>query len=480
MKKQTSLKWKLCKYLMLFGFGILAIIAVFQNMLLEPMYEESKIEAIKEVEKNVEKGLQADDFNSFITGIQTQSDTCIAVYQASGSTIAQSGNSSGCVLYSLSEKKITSYINKALESEDHSHLAKIDMVPVSLLTGREGSTFRTMIYTKIVDAAQSSAVIMVAASITPLDATISTLTNQLYLIMIFLIVAIIGLTILLYKKIVNPLIAINTNAKMLDTGVYHPIERDDTYAEAVELDSTLARAAENIHKADKAQRDLISNVSHDMRTPLTMISGYGEMMIDLPEEKTDENLQVIVDEAKRLNNLVNDLLDLSRLQDNRIELKKETFDIHAFIIEQMKKYEVYRVQDGYQFDVHLDENAYVYADRIRIAQVFNNFVINAINYGGEAKHILITQTNSENTVTISITDFGPGIAPQDIDNIWDRYYKVDQQHVRSSSGSGIGLAICRQMLELHGAKYGVKSKVDEGSTFWFSFEIVKPHTPESE
>ena len=295
MKKQTSLKWKLCKYLMLFGFGILAIIAVFQNMLLEPMYEESKVEAIKEVEKNVEKGLQADDFNSFITGIQTQSDTCIAVYQASGSTIAQSGNSSGCVLYSLSEKKITSYINKALESEDHSHLAKIDMVPVSLLTGREGSTFRTMIYTKIVDAAQSSAVIMVAASITPLDATISTLTNQLYLIMIFLIVAIIGLTILLYKKIVNPLIAINTNAKMLDTGVYHPIERDDTYAEAVELDSTLARAAENIHKADKAQRDLISNVSHDLRTPLTMISGYGEMMIDLPEEKTDENLQVIVD-----------------------------------------------------------------------------------------------------------------------------------------------------------------------------------------
>lgn len=471
MKRQTSLKWKLCKYLMVFGFGILAVIFIFQNMLLEPMYEESKINAIKEVERNVEFGLQTDNFDGFITSMQTQSDTCIAVYQASGSTIAQSQNSSGCVLYSLSDKKISGYINKALESADHSHLAKLDMVPVSLTTGKEGSTFRTMIYTKIVDTAESNAVIMVAASITPLDATISTLSNQLYLIMIFLITAVLALTILLYRKIVNPLIAITTNAKLLDTGVYHPTDRHDTYAEAVELDSTLARAAQNIHKADKAQRDLISNVSHDLRTPLTMISGYGEMMIDLPEEKTDENLQVIVDEAKRLNNLVNDLLDLSRLQENRIELKKEHFEINAFICEQMKKYEVYRVQDGFQFDVHLDDPSEVFADRIRLAQVFNNFVINAINYGGEAKHIIITKQRKEQVIRISIQDFGPGIAEKDIDNIWDRYYKVDQQHVRSSSGSGIGLAICRQLLELHGAEYGVDSRLQQGSTFWFELPI---------
>ena len=195
------------------------------------------------------------------------------------------------------------------------------------------------------------------------------------------------------------------------------------------------------------------------------------MMIDLPEEKTDENLQVIVDEAKRLNNLVNDLLDLSKLQDNRIELKKEHFEMNAFINEQMKKYEVYRVQDGYQFEVHLSQPVTVFADRIRLAQVFNNFVINAINYGGQAKHIIITETVNNGTVRIAIQDFGPGIAEQDIENIWDRYYKVDKEHVRSSSGSGIGLAICRQLLELHGAKYGVDSKLEEGSTFWFELPI---------
>ncbi|MDY4809552.1 MAG: ATP-binding protein, partial [Bulleidia sp.] len=152
-------------------------------------------------------------------------------------------------------------------------------------------------------------------------------------------------------------------------------------------------------------------------------------------------------------------------------LKKEHFEINAFICEQMKKYEVYRVQDGFQFEVHLDDPSEVFADRIRLAQVFNNFVINAINYGGEAKHIIITQQRKEQVIRISIQDFGPGIAEKDIDNIWDRYYKVDQQHVRSSSGSGIGLAICRQLLELHGAEYGVDSRLQQGSTFWFELPI---------
>lgn len=468
MKKQTSLKWKLCKYLIVFAAIILAVIFVFQNVLLEPMYEASKIDSIKDVEKTVEVGLQTDDFDQFISTMQTQSDTCIAVFQDSGSTIAESQSTTGCVLYSLSNKKITGYIDKAVVSPDHAHLAKISMVPVSM-NGETSAqnTFRTMIYTKIVDTNEGNAVIMVAGSITPLDATMSTLHSQLYIIMLFLALAVIVLTYVLYKKVADPLIAINAHAKQLDTGVYQPTDRTETYAEALELEETLTRAAENIRKADKAKRDLISNVSHDLRTPLTMISGYGEMMIDLPEEKTDENIRVIVDESKRLNNLVNDLLDLSRLQDGRIVLKKEYFEINEFINEQMKKYEVYRVQSGYMFEVHLDHEMTVFADRSRLAQVFNNFLINAINYGGDTKHIVITASCSEKGVRISVKDFGPGIAKADLDNIWDRYYKVDREHVRSSSGSGIGLSICRQLLELHGFAYGVDSKEGEGSTFWF-------------
>ena len=475
MKKHlTSLKWKLCKYLMFFAFFTLATIFLFQIVLLEPMYEKSKISAIRQVEQTGEMGLKTDDFDDFINTMQTQSDTCIFVYRDSGSTFAESRGSTGCVLSSLSAKKLTSYIQKASASSDNSYLAKLSMVPVSVDGPDEASIFRTIVYTKIVDTDTTPAAIMVAGSITPLDATISTLTNQLYFVMFFLIIAVVLLTVLLYRKIADPLIAISQHAKSLDKGEYTAIGAKSTYTEVSELDGTLSKAAENIRKADKAKRDLISNVSHDLRTPLTMIGGYGEMMIDLPEEKTDENLQVIVDESKRLNNLVNDLLDLSRLQENRIVLKKENFDLSSFISEQMKKYEVYRVQENFVFEVHLCDSVNVYADRIRIAQVFNNFMINGINYGGNAKHMIVrTEQIDPDHVRISVQDFGEGIDEKDLDNIWERYYKIDKEHVRSSSGSGIGLAICRQLLELHQVKYGVISKKKEGSTFWFELPVSK-------
>lgn len=475
MKRQlTSLKWKLCKYLTIFALFILATIFIFQIVLLQPMYEKSKISAIKQVEQAVELSLQTDDFDEFINSMQTQSDTCIFVYQDSGSTFAESRGSTGCVLSSLSSKKLSGFIQKASASSDNSYLARLNMVPVSLNGEKEGEVFRTIVYTKIVDTASTPAAIMIAGTITPLDATIATLTSQLSFVMIFLLIAVIALTILLYRKIANPLIAISMEAKKLDTGEYSSVKKANAYMEASTLDSTLCKAAKNIKKADKAKRDLISNVSHDLRTPLTMIGGYGEMMIDLPEEKTDENLKVIVDEAKRLNNLVNDLLDLSRLQENRIVLKKEVFDLSDFITEQMKKYEVYRVQENFVFEVHLCESTDVFADRVRIAQVFNNFMINGINYGGNAKHMIIrTERVNEKTVLVSVQDFGEGIEEKDIDNIWERYYKIDKEHVRSSSGSGIGLAICKQLLELHGVKYGVHSKKNEGSTFFFELPVYK-------
>jgi signal transduction histidine kinase len=106
--------------------------------------------------------------------------------------------------------------------------------------------------------------------------------------------------------------------------------KTNRYLEAQELNETLTDAAEDIQAADKAKRDLIANVSHDLRTPLTMISGYGEMMQDMPEEKTDENLQVIIDESKRLNALVNDLLDLSKMQASKIQLVEEDMDLTAW------------------------------------------------------------------------------------------------------------------------------------------------------
>ena len=277
----------------------------------------------------------------------------------------------------------------------------------------------------------------------------------------------------MYKRIAKPIIGITENAKELPKGTYTLDPKTNRYKEAADLNTTLVQAASDIKKADKAKRDLISNVSHDLRTPLTMISGYGEMMIDLPEEKTDENIQVIVDESKRLNSLVNDLLDMSRLQDGRITLNKEVFDITQLLKTQLQKYEVYILQEGYQIDKELCDSIYVDADPKRIEQVFNNFMNNAVNYGGEAKHIIVREIDDKDMVRIEVQDFGEGIDEADLPNIWDRYYKVDKEHVRVANGSGIGLNIAKQVLDLHQAKYGVNSKKNQGSIFWFELSKVQ-------
>lgn len=475
MKKLTSLKWEIGKYLIVFCILTASIVFLFQIVLLQPMYEANKIKSIQEVGSFVEKFIEDERLDEFVDYMQSQSDTCIMVYQSSssGGMQASIGNR-GCMISSITNSERAKFVTKAIGSKNHSYLARVTNNSSDFgVDGEQGDNFDTIVYTKIVNAADYSSIIMVSGNISPLNATTETLASQMRYIALFMIVAVAILTLLMYRHIAKPIIGITSNAKQLPQGKYTVDPKTNRYKEAADLNNTLVQAANDIQKADKAKRDLISNVSHDLRTPLTMIGGYGEMMIDLPEEKTDENIQVIVDETKRLNALVNDLLDMSRLQDGRIVLHKEVFDISALLKTQLQKYDVYRMQEGYTIESELLDAIYVNADKKRIEQVINNFLNNAVNYGGEAKHIIVREIKKENTVRIDVQDFGEGIDPKDLDNIWDRYYKVDKEHVRVANGSGIGLNIVKQLLELHGVPYGVNSSKGKGSTFYFEMPIEK-------
>lgn len=475
MKKLTSLKWEIGKYLIIFCILTASIVFLFQIVLLQPMYEANKIKSIETVGSFVEKFIEDERLDEFVDYMQSQSDTCIMVYQSSSSGGMQGSiGNRGCMISSITNSERAKFVTKAIGSKNHSYLARVTNNSSDFgVDGDQGDNFDTIVYTKIVNAADYSSIIMVSGNITPLNATTETLASQMRYIALFMIVAVAILTLLMYRHIAKPIIGITSNAKQLPQGKYTVDPKTNRYKEAADLNNTLVQAANDIQKADKAKRDLISNVSHDLRTPLTMIGGYGEMMIDLPEEKTDENIQVIVDETKRLNALVNDLLDMSRLQDGRIVLHKEVFDISALLKTQLQKYDVYRMQEGYTIESELLDTIYVNADKKRIEQVINNFLNNAVNYGGEAKHIIVREIKKENTVRIEVQDFGEGIDSKDLDNIWDRYYKVDKEHVRVSNGSGIGLNIVKQLLELHGVPYGVKSSKGKGSTFYFEMPIEK-------
>lgn len=459
---------------------------MFQVVFLQEFYTNSKIDSIKNVTSNISYNLdyaKKDEFKSFLEGQARDYDVCIRIiYQDNNETTAKDymvDNLKGCKLISKSVTEMFSMIadtetnggSYLFEEEQKStftpQIVGIQNTP-NFVNGTKSYT-----YAQTITNDQYTAAIMVSTFVAPVNATVVTLKNQFIYIAMIVVMSAILLALALSRRIVQPIQRITKEAKQLAFGAYKTPDIKENYIEIKELNETLSDASEMIKIADKAKRDLIANVSHDLRTPLTMISGYGEMMRDLPGENNVDNAQVIIDEAKRLSFLVNDLIDLSSLQDRKLKIKTTKISVHKLLKDIYKQYERYVKNEGFSFKLELSEDAEIIADPERIKQVLYNFINNAINYSKEDKYVLIRQTKFEDHILIEVVDHGSGIDQKKLRDIWDRYYKIDAEHIRSNVGSGIGLAISKEILVAHQFKYGVTSTIEKGSNFFFEIPINK-------
>ena len=320
----------------------------------------------------------------------------------------------------------------------------------------------------------SELLVVQRTKLTPMSALVDTIKTQVIFTSIVLITFSAVLVIVMSRFITIPIIRINESAKSLAKGKYDVTFKGDNYREISELSDTLNYAAVELSKNDNLQKELISNISHDLRTPLTMIRGYSELMRDIPGEVTPENFQVIIDEATRLAELVNGMLDLSKIQSGVRLPDKQVFCLTEIIKSTLIRYEKLVTQEAYKIDFIYEDEAYVCADRSMILQVVYNFINNAINYTGEDKYVRVEQKIIDEKIRISITDTGEGISDEQIPYIWDRYYKVDKVHRRATVGTGLGLSIVKSVLEAHEATYGVESEIGKGSTFYFELNHVNP------
>ena len=195
-------------------------------------------------------------------------------------------------------------------------------------------------------------------------------------------------------------------------------------------------------------------------------------MRDIPGENTPENFQIIIDETTRLAELVDGMLDLSKIQSGARVPDKRIFCLTDVIRATLVRYEKLVLQEGYRIEFDFSEDVFVLADKNMILQVVYNFINNAINYTGNDKYVRVLQEILDNKVRISVIDTGEGIREEDIPHIWDRYYKVDKVHRRATVGTGLGLSIAKDVLEVHEAVYGVESKPKEGSPCYYELELV--------
>jgi signal transduction histidine kinase len=283
----------------------------------------------------------------------------------------------------------------------------------------------------------------------------------------------IGISYILARLIEAPITRIIRSAEILGSGDFSVHFDGRGYAETEILAETLEYSAGELAKVDTLKRDLIANVSHDLRTPLTMIKAYAEMVRDLSGDnpkKRAEHIGVIIEESDRLSDLVTDILDLSKLETGALELKLTEFDICGHINTLMGRYKLLSEKNDYKFILSMPEKFMITADIIKIDQVLYNLINNAVNYTGESKEIYIcVLPETETKARVEITDTGRGIKEEDLSTIFERYYRTEKAK-REVIGTGLGLSIVKEIMKLHNFRYGVMSEVGVGSTFWFEVE----------
>jgi signal transduction histidine kinase len=308
----------------------------------------------------------------------------------------------------------------------------------------------------------------------PMESTIDILANQLVYITIISMAMTFLLALYLARKVTQPLSRITESAARLGEGNYGIVFEGAHYTEIIDLADTLTFTSLELARSDNMQKDIIANVSHDLRTPLTMVISYAEMIRDLSggdPEKRNEHLQVIIDEAGRLNSLVSDLLEVSRMHSGDRSITLSEFSMKACIESQLQSYAGFVEQEGFKLVFMSRGDGIIHADEARIKQVIGNLVSNAFKYSGRDKTVDVKMYDEGYYVRVEISDHGIGIPKKDLRHIWERYYKASSNYQRSNS-TGLGLSIVKEILLLHGANFGVESALRKGSTFWF--EIKKP------
>lgn len=312
--------------------------------------------------------------------------------------------------------------------------------------------------------------IFLFTSLEDIGTTTSLIKNQLIYVTLLAILFSIIIALFLSRRIAKPISNMTKKAEKLAEGNYNVQFTTTGIKEIDELANTLNYLEQEVSKTDEYRRDLMANVSHDLKTPLTMIKAYAEMIRDITldnKEKTKENLNVIIDETDRLNILVNDILELSKLQNNQDNLNIEKFDIVELINDILKRYQIIKETENYNLILESPSSIIVKADKKRISQVIYNLINNAINYTGDDLTVTIRITENAKDCKIEIIDTGKGIDEKDLTNIWNRYYKKEKNHKRNVVGTGLGLSIVKNILEQHHFKYGVNSIKDKGTTFYF-------------
>ena len=487
-----SIKWKLFGYLFLFVIVMLAMLWVFQTMFLDSFYKNIKTNQITGAADTIEENIDSESLNELIERLQQETNAAILLLDENGQS-AMPANIHANPQFMIQQNDYSDIerLLQAAENNGGTWLEASRAAPFQFPPMQEPDDLSsadrtrgnrawppafgayeniTYIKTAAISTGETRHIFL-NARISPVNATVETLRVQLIYISIVLVVMAFVLALMISQGISKPIMQTNAQAKKLAAGDYGVLFINKGYREISELNATLSTAAFELSRVEELRRELIANVSHDLRTPLTMITGFAEMIRDLPGENTPENAQVIVDESNRLTRLVSDLLDLSKLQAGAEPIARSRFCITSSLFDTIAR--IVRMTGTDRITCEAQENVWVEANEIQILQVIYNLLTNALTHS--VGPVIVRQETDQAMVRVEVVDCGEGIAAADLPYVWERYYKVDKSHKRAIVGTGLGLSIVKGIVSAHEGRYGVESTVGAGSAFWFELPVAAKH-----
>lgn len=313
----------------------------------------------------------------------------------------------------------------------------------------------------------------------PVSKLIFTVEKSYTLIILFIFLAIfiaLVLTFIFSRKISVPLIKINNAAKIMADGNFEKRIYLENKDELGELAHILNELCTNLNEQEKKRREFISNISHDIRSPLTSMRGFLQALLDgtIPEEKRERYLKIVLEETERLTRLSNNILDINRLESVNGENKYTKFDINSLIRSIILTFEARATTKELKIKASFEgETLFVIADIEKIERVIYNLIDNAIKFTDNGKNIFIRTKAKGDKVLISVRDEGEGI-PEDMHKkIFERFYKADASRGKDKKGSGLGLSIVKEFILSHGETIILNSEPNKGSEFIFTLQLAE-------
>ncbi len=453
---------------------LVALLWLTEVVFLNQFYQNVKTTQIKNLTDEIADNLSNSNLEASLDTLSDHTNYCVRIIDLNNQTIYENSQNAGvCGYVPANSREISQLYKEALENGGRTTHSVKDNTSNSFsdyLFNKEdqGAVLESITVAEIGYVEGEPFLLMVSGRIS----VISEISDTLSIIVILISSVLIGISLilafLLAKHIAKPIKKINDSAKQLANNNFEITFEGKGYLEIEELNDTLNYAKTNLAKVEQLRNELVANMTHDIRTPLTMISGYAEMMREIPGENKPENIQVIIDECTRLSTLINDVLVLSKLQSNNEPLQISHFNLTQTLHDIVNRVKILLHDDSYDISFAYEKIVYVDADSVKMNQVIYNLLLNAIHYSEDNKKIIVKQSVQDGKVRIEIIDSGKGIKPEDLNHVFNRYY---QTRDRTRGGSGLGLSIVKGVLELHEAVYGVHSVVQKGSTFYFELNV---------